>query len=194
MLTAYYKESPLFQLPYSFCSLHYIPSVYHTIYLHRHFALSRQIKYSFTPLGIIMAQLYNSDQSIDLLFKSGTSATRQQCDDFVSSMYEAPTEPAVIQGSSSYTLMAGEDGSEVIQFRDQDSAINKEVMVHLQQIIPGYVARVDHLEAVGLNRPLQLYRMARIPGIPYSVAKDCSLPQREEVKTRQRATIEDLAL
>jgi len=75
-----------------------------------------------------MAVLYTIDSATSSFFASSTTAIRQQCDAFASSIAGSPVNPVQIHGSFSYTLTAGTDNGKLFRFRVEGSILDMQVM------------------------------------------------------------------
>lgn len=147
----------------------------------------------FSPLFTTMTIHYSLDNAISSFFRSNTSATRQQCDDFTLSRAGGPVSPVQIQGTFSYTLTGGTNKSKLFQFRVQDSSFDMDIMNLAKAVHPQFVARCKYHGTIGLSRPLHIYEMDTLPGTTYIMARDISAVQPPDAVFRQRNTVKDLA-
>ncbi len=138
-----------------------------------------------------MATAYNLDNAIDAFFQeSGTTATRQQCDDFALAR-GAPVKPVPIQGTFSYTVLAG--ASKIFQFRVASSVIDIELSRLASATHGELVPSCTYHGTIGSSQPLSIYEMNNLPGTPYILARDTSIPQPLDSAARQHKTVRDLA-
>ena len=140
-----------------------------------------------------MATYYSLDNAISSFFELNTTATRQQCDDFVLSLAARPINPVQIQGSFSYTVTVGTDGSKLFQFRVYDSSLDMDIMTLAKAIHLQFVASYKYHGTIGQPRPLHVYEIDNLPGTTYIMARDLSVVQPPEAVLRQRSSVEDLA-
>jgi hypothetical protein len=140
-----------------------------------------------------MATYYSLDNAISSFFEVNTTATRQQCDDFVLSRAGGPVNPVQIQGMFSYTLTAGIDESKLFQFRVQDSILDMDIMTLAKATHSQFVASCKYHGIIGQSRPLHIYEMDNLPGTTYIMARDISVIQPPDAVLRQRNTVSDLA-
>ncbi len=114
--------------------------------------------------------IYNLDDDIATFF-SGKSATRQQCDQFASKLFGDPIEPVAVQGVCSYTVVAG--GHKIIQFREETSLLDMEVLAFAQEVHGEFVAGCRELGWIGQAETsrLAIYEMDRLPGDNYILAR-----------------------
>ncbi|KAH6630543.1 hypothetical protein B0J18DRAFT_421463 [Chaetomium sp. MPI-SDFR-AT-0129] len=142
--------------------------------------------------------LYDLNSSIAAFFSnSGTSATREQCDEFARRQFGGDICPVSLQGVTSYTVTAGP--STIVQFREQSSSLNEAMMALAKAVHPDVVAGcVSHgliggsqsdSEGKGKANALAVYSMDRLPGENYIFVR-WSLA---ESLTLQLATVESLA-
>ncbi|KAI3317800.1 hypothetical protein HD806DRAFT_356990 [Xylariaceae sp. AK1471] len=140
-----------------------------------------------------MATFYSLDNTINSFFTSDTTVTREQCDDFTLSLTGGRVSPVQIQGSFSYTLVAGTDKSKLFQFRFQDSSLDTDIMSLAKAVHPQFVAKCQYHGTIGQSRPLHIYEMDNLPGTTYIMARDTSAVQPSDAVSRQRSTVNDLA-
>lgn len=140
-----------------------------------------------------MAIPYSLNSAITSFFKSNTTATRQQCDNFALSRMSGPINPVQIQGTFSYTVTAGSNESKLFQFREQDSDLDMDMMDLAKAVHPQFVARCKYHGTIGPPRPLPIYEMDQIPGTSYIMARHTSTVQPPDALFRQRNTVKDLA-
>ncbi|KAK1768717.1 hypothetical protein QBC33DRAFT_577188 [Phialemonium atrogriseum] len=83
---------------------------------------------------------YDLDRSIAAFFSSsGTSATREQCDEFARRKWGGgPVHPVPLQGMASYTVRAG--SNKVVQFREQSNSLNEGMVALARAAHPDVVA------------------------------------------------------
>ncbi|KAK4442018.1 hypothetical protein QBC34DRAFT_453348 [Podospora aff. communis PSN243] len=128
---------------------------------------------------------------------SGSTATRQQCDEFASSLAGGSHVcPVQIQGTFSYTGTAETDKKTVLfQFRVHESSLDMETVRLAKTIHPQFVASCKYHGIIGeqSSRPLHIYEMDTIPGTPYIMARDISTAQPLDAVLQQRNTVKDLA-
>ncbi|KAK4145000.1 uncharacterized protein C8A04DRAFT_27248 [Dichotomopilus funicola] len=142
--------------------------------------------------------IYELDSSIAAFFSdSGTSATRQQCDEFARNQFGEDIRPVPLQGVTSYTVTAGP--ITIVQFREQGSSLN-EGMMALAKAVHGDVVTgcVSHGLIGGSSsysegkedaNALALYSMDKLPGENYIFIR-ASLAESLPL---QLATVESLA-
>ncbi|KAI0407512.1 hypothetical protein F4802DRAFT_605639 [Xylaria palmicola] len=117
---------------------------------------------------------YNLDRSITAFFSnSGTSATREQCDEFARREWGDPVHPVPLQGMASYTVRAGPN--KVVQFREQSNSLNEGTVALARAAHPDVVASCAFHGLIGgsLSDPeakanaLAIYSMDNLPGNNY---------------------------
>lgn len=140
-----------------------------------------------------MPTLYNLDNAISLFFASKTSVTRQQCDDLTRCYAGGQVNPVQIQGAFSYTVTAESDRSKLFQFRTHDSSIDLSIAALAEATHAEFVALVRYHGTIGTDRPLHIYEMDKLDGIPYIMARDISRIQPPDSRHRQQNTVKDLA-
>ena len=137
---------------------------------------------------------YTLDSSIELFFlEANNSATREECDGFALTLvHEVSTvTPVAIQGAFSYTVLASED--KIFQFRFPSSSINIE-LVNLAATIHGNViARCKYHGTIGEPNGLQIYEMGKLPGVPYIIGLNRTIPQPPTAVESQQRTVQDFA-
>ncbi|KAJ5611818.1 hypothetical protein N7528_008923 [Penicillium herquei] len=132
--------------------------------------------------------VYSLDGTIDEFFHATTTATRKQCDDFVISRVGGVPTPVEMQGVCSYTVTAGPDQSKIVQFRDENSAIDTDNLILVKTVHPEFVAGCQYLGIIGDVRPVHIYVMDKLPGIAHVMAR---IPSGD--MSRQQRIIKDLA-
>lgn len=133
---------------------------------------------------------YSLDNAIAGFFSSsGTSATREQCDDVARREIGDAIQPAQLQGMASYTVMAGE---KVMQFREKGNELEDNMLALAVKTHPDVVASYAFHGLIGGSKEekaLSVYSMPKLPGRNYifirsSLADDLQL---------QLATVKSLA-
>lgn len=140
-----------------------------------------------------MTTKYNLDNMISSFFESNKPVTGQQCEDFALSRAGDRVNPVQIQGTFSYTLTAGPNGSKLFQFRTQNSSFDRDIMNLAKKVHPQFVASCKYHGTIGNSRPLHVYETDKLPGTPYIVARDVSSVQPPDSIFRQHHTVKDLA-
>ncbi|OJD17183.1 hypothetical protein AJ78_02727 [Emergomyces pasteurianus Ep9510] len=129
-----------------------------------------------------MSQLYTLDDSISDFFKSQASVSRHKCDALAISLVDEPLVPVPIQGAFSYTVAAGRQQAQIVQFQAQSSILNIDVLELVRKIHGGVVA--------------QCYVIEKLPGLTYIEARFihgvCPDPSEIEVR-RQENDAQDFA-
>jgi hypothetical protein len=138
-----------------------------------------------------MAVVYTLETAINSFFEAETTATRQQCDEFALARGGPPVTSVQIQGAFSYAVVVGAD--KVFQFRLPSSSIDLDLL-HLATATHGtLVPACKYYGTVGGSRPLCIYEMNKLPGVPYILARDTTIPQPLDSIARQRRTVTDMA-
>ncbi|KAJ5382560.1 hypothetical protein N7517_000471 [Penicillium concentricum] len=109
--------------------------------------------------------VYRHDDAINDFFKSNTTVTRQQCDDF------AIARAGDVQGVCSYTVTAGPNKSKLFQFREADSTIDMRNISLAKAVHSEFVASCTYLGALGDSRPLHIYEMETLPRTAHIMAQ-----------------------
>lgn len=134
--------------------------------------------------------VYSLDSAIAAFFSSsGTSATRELCDDLARRQFGDPVEPVQLQGMMSYTVRAG---NKIVQFREQGNSLDEDMAGMAAMVHPDVVASFESHGLIGGSadeKALSVYSMHTLPGKNYifireSLAKDVQL---------QLATVKSLA-
>jgi hypothetical protein len=139
-------------------------------------------------------EVYHPDSSIELFFlEANNSATREECDDFALTLvHEAsPVRPATIQGAFSYAVLAGED--KIVQFRFPSSSINIELVNLAATIYGNVIARCKYHGTIGEPNGLGIYEMDKLPGVPYIIGRNTTIPQPPAAVEAQQRTVQDFA-
>ncbi|KAK4194848.1 hypothetical protein QBC40DRAFT_343881 [Triangularia verruculosa] len=136
--------------------------------------------------------VYNLDSTVSSFFaEAGASSSRSQCDEFVRQRHGGQIQPATIQGSNSYTVIAGPAGDKVVQFREQSALLDVAMLKLAKEIHGDVVPSGSDLGWVGdtsLGRsPLAVYEMYKLPGETF-------VTTRLSLEAHQRLnTVRDLA-
>ncbi|KND87491.1 hypothetical protein TOPH_07899 [Tolypocladium ophioglossoides CBS 100239] len=115
--------------------------------------------------------IYSLDDTINDFFASHAPVTRQECDEIAASLVGRPVNPVLIQGSFSYTVIAGAQQSKIVQFRDANSDLDTQILDLAQRIHGQLVAAYTFHGRVGQSSPLTIYSMEKLPGTPYVSAQ-----------------------
>jgi hypothetical protein len=115
--------------------------------------------------------LYSLEDTIHDFFASHRTVTQQQCDEFAVSLIGGPVNPVRIQGSFSYTVIAGARQSKIVQFRDANSDLDIKVLDLARQVHGQVVADYTFHGKIGQSSPLSVYSMEMLPGVPYVSAQ-----------------------
>lgn len=110
---------------------------------------------------------YSLSTSISTFLSTHSSTTRSECDSLAQSLLHSPTiSPVPIQGSFSYTVVASH--SQLAQFRSPTSPLDVEIL-RLAREIHGrdVVADTTFHGQIGLERPLLVYVIEKLPGVTY---------------------------
>lgn len=132
-----------------------------------------------------MSQAYDLDRSITTFFSSsGTSATREKCDEFARREFGGEVHPVPLQGMASYTVVAG---PKVVQFREQSNSLDEGTVALARAAHPEVVASCTFHGLIGglpsdpeaKASALAIYSMDNLPGNNYVFMRSClaeSLP------------------
>ncbi|KAJ2986957.1 hypothetical protein NUW58_g4778 [Xylaria curta] len=118
--------------------------------------------------------IYTLDNAIDSFFsEAGASSSKMQCDEVARQRYGGEIRPVNIQGSTSYTVIAGPRGNKIIQFREQTALLDMQMLALAKDIHKDVVASCSELGRIGnLNgSQLAIYEMDRLPGENYITAR-----------------------
>ncbi|KAI1377176.1 hypothetical protein F4677DRAFT_48241 [Hypoxylon crocopeplum] len=118
--------------------------------------------------------IYTLDNAIDSFFSdAGASSSKMQCDEVARQRCGGEIRPVDIQGSTSYTVIAGPSGNRIIQFREQAALLDMHMLALAKDIHKYVVASCSELGWVGnLNgSQLAIYEMDRLPGENYITAR-----------------------
>lgn len=109
---------------------------------------------------------YSLSTSISTFLSTHSSTTRSECDSLAQSLLSSPTiSPVPIQGSFSYTVVASH--SQLAQFRSPTSPLDVEVLRRARSIHGSLVADTTFHGQIGLERPLLVYVIEKLPGVTY---------------------------
>lgn len=114
---------------------------------------------------------YSLKDTINDFFASHAPVTQQECDELAVSLVGGPINPVPIQGSFSYTVVAGSQQSSIVQFRDADSDLDVQILDLARQIHGELVAAYTFHGHIGQASPLSIYSMKKLPGTPYVSAR-----------------------
>lgn len=118
--------------------------------------------------------IYTLDNTIDSFFsEAGASSSKTQCDEVARQRCGGEIRPSSVQGSTSYTVIAGPSGNKIIQFREQTALLDMDMLALAKTIHKDVVASCSDLGWVGnLNgSQLAIYEMDRLPGENYITAR-----------------------
>ncbi len=126
------------------------------------------------PYPAVTTLAYNNVNDEVAEFFSRTSASQEECDNIACSTFGGPVRPVAVQGATSYTVVAGQGGEKIVQFRDRDAQLDMRVLelagrVHGDVVAGGAAA----LGWIGNSTGPQLavYAMDRLPGDNYVLAR-----------------------
>lgn len=137
--------------------------------------------------------IYSLENSIKEFFSTQTTATKAECDAKAASLVGEPVQPVPIQGECSYTVAAGPDRAQIVQFRSEQSTLNLTHLDLARQSHPSYVPKCTYHGQVGGQRPLSVFVMEKCDGTCYIVSIDRSPEGRADFEARQLQTVRDLA-
>lgn len=118
--------------------------------------------------------IYTLDNAIDSFFsEAGASSSKEQCDEVARQRFGGEIRPVNIQGSTSYTVIAGPSGNKIIQFREQAALLDMKMLALAKDVHKDVVASCSELGWVGESNGSQLaiYEMERLPGENYITAR-----------------------
>lgn len=129
--------------------------------------------------------IYDFEHTINS-FVADTSplCSKAECDTFAREHYGGSVKPVDIQGSCSYTVIAGPNADKVVQFRKADSSNNLRPMIVAKRIHGSVVAACSELGRLGekCGSQLQAYGMEKLPGENYIMIRN-SLTGLQRLKT-----------
>lgn len=103
---------------------------------------------------------------IGKFFRENAPVTQQQCDAMAKQLTGQPVTPTLCQGSTSYTVEAGEV---VVQFRVPKSALDMELLQSIEQAYQGFTPRHEYQ---GQLNELHVYTMNNIWGTCMYLARN----------------------
>lgn len=118
--------------------------------------------------------IYSLDSAINSFFSdAGASSSKVQCDQFAHRRYGGHIQPADIQGSTSYTVIAGPSGNKILQFREQSALLDMNMLALVKDIHGDVVPSCSKLGRIGEPQSSQLviYEMNRLPGENFIIAR-----------------------
>ncbi|KAG5743677.1 hypothetical protein H9Q70_013612 [Fusarium xylarioides] len=140
-----------------------------------------------------MATVVYSIESCIQHFFNQTTATRAECDAMAASLVGEPVNPVPVQGMWSYTVIAGPDQADIVQFRAEPSKLNMANVDIAMLVHQTCVPRCTYHGMIGGRSPLYIYVMEKRNGACYIQARDMSKEGKFEFETRQLRTVGDLA-
>ena len=134
------------------------------------------------------------DTIANFFAKSGTDATRPQCDEYAESITGKPAAAVAVQGTCSYTVVSDKD---IFQFRSPKDDLVDHKLRNLIKFIHGDLVPTTYKRGtVGNVSPLIVYNMSKVPGKTHLEARlNRPIPDelsRDEQKV-QHTTVTDLA-
>ncbi|KAI5464443.1 hypothetical protein BGZ63DRAFT_377666 [Mariannaea sp. PMI_226] len=133
------------------------------------------------------------DDQISAFFQLNSAASRQECDSFALKHAGGQVKPVRRQGSSSYTVTAGPNDSKIFQFRVPASGFNANIMRLAKALHPQFAPSCVYHGAIGQPRPLHIYEMNNLPGVPYTPTHDLGDIPPAEAISRQLQPVQDMA-
>ncbi|KAH6612310.1 hypothetical protein B0J18DRAFT_390492 [Chaetomium sp. MPI-SDFR-AT-0129] len=121
---------------------------------------------------------------ISQFFSPDNRPTQQECDEFAERVTEQKSAPTLVQGGSSYTVVAGDF---VLQFRAPNAGLDLEFLGYIEQTYQGFMPIHSDL---GMFKGLWVYKMRNVGGVSFYLARD-SLYANDCLLLRQ--TIKDFA-
>ncbi|KAF2963271.1 hypothetical protein GQX73_g10289 [Xylaria multiplex] len=118
--------------------------------------------------------IYTLENAIDSFFlEAGASSSRMECDEVARQRCGGEIRPVDIRGSTSYTVIAGQSGNKIIQFREKTALLDMRMLALAKDIYGDVVASCSELGWVGNQNGSQLaiYKMDRLPGENYITAR-----------------------
>ncbi|KAF2122371.1 hypothetical protein BDV96DRAFT_594257 [Lophiotrema nucula] len=129
--------------------------------------------------------IYTLDNAINRFFsEGGASSSKIQCDEFAYRMYGGQVRPVDIQGSSSYTVIAGPSGNKIVQFREPAAMLDMDMLALAKDIHGDVVPSCSELGHIGdpNGSQLAIYEMDRLPGANYITVRP-SLKRNQQLNT-----------
>lgn len=111
--------------------------------------------------------VYNLDNAINSFFSdAGASSSRAECDKIARQRCGGRIRPVDIQGSNSYTVIAGPNDNKIIQFREQTALLDMKTLALAKDIHGDLVPGCSEVGRIGNPSSLQLvmYEMERLSG------------------------------
>lgn len=118
--------------------------------------------------------VYSLDNAISRFFlHAGSSSSKEQCDQFAHRTYGGHIQPVHIQGSTSYTVIAGPSGNKIVQFREQSALLDTNILALVKDIHGDVVPLCSELGRIGdlESSQLVIYEMDRLPGENFILAR-----------------------
>lgn len=118
--------------------------------------------------------IYTLDNAINSFFSgAGASSSKTQCDQFAYQRHGGHIQPVHIQGSTSYTVIAGSSGNKIVQFREQSALVDTNMLALVKDIHGDVVPSCSELGTIGDPKRSQLviYDMDRLPGENFIIAR-----------------------
>jgi hypothetical protein len=118
--------------------------------------------------------IYTLDSAINSFFSdAGASSSKVQCDQFAYRRHGGHIQPVHIQGSTSYTVIAGPSGNKIVQFREQSALLDTNMLALVKDIHGDVVPSCSELGRIGDPKSSQLviYDMDRLPGENFIIAR-----------------------
>lgn len=118
--------------------------------------------------------VYTLDNAIDSFFSNaGASSSKTECDDIVLQRCGGQVRPVNIQGSTSYTVIAGQNDKKIIQFREQTALLDMSMLALAKDTHEDVVPSCSEVGLVGdpSGSQLVMYEMYRLSGENYVIAR-----------------------
>ena len=112
------------------------------------------------------------------LFKGHSDVTKEACDEYARGLVtgSSPTQikQAAWQGFHSYTLLLGDDGGTVLQFRSRESPLDQDT-ADLAKAVHGPLAPKTEFLGRMPGAEVSVCRMERLPGVGFLTVRSESL-------------------
>ncbi|KAI9708821.1 MAG: hypothetical protein M1820_003776 [Bogoriella megaspora] len=118
--------------------------------------------------------VYTLENAINSFFSdNGDLSLKIQCDQFAYERHGGHVQPVHIQGSTSYTVIAGPSANKIVQFREQSALLDINMLALVKNIHGDIVPSCSELGTIGDPKRAQLviYDMDRLSGENFIIAR-----------------------
>ncbi|KAK7987089.1 hypothetical protein PG988_002077 [Apiospora saccharicola] len=140
--------------------------------------------------------IYTLEGAIQDFFNAfgGSSVTKSDCDAKAAALVGEPLIPVPIQGHFSYTVVAGPNQAQIVQFRAAQSKLDMDILNLAMAVHPDFLPKCTYHGHIGdETSPLHVYVMDKREGLCHFKTRDSSVEGASAFAARQSQTVRDLA-